>query len=135
MSRTRLAYYRKRAMQSIRAAAGRARGRGLFMTRLHTAVFTFVTCAVSATFAAGGPIGSGQKMKPEEVLEAQTKNEQAGTPDQGRPLYEKQCASCHRFGALGKDVGPDLTTIASRFKRKDVLEAVLWPSKVISDRK
>jgi len=113
------------------------------MTRLHTAVFTFVTCAVSATFAAGGPMGSGsdmqtppagQKMKPEEVLEAQTKNEQAGTPDQGRPLYEKQCASCHRFGAIGKDVGPDLTTIASRFKRKDVLEAVLWPSKVISDQ-
>src|SRR5688572_3191188 len=112
MSRTRVAYYRKRARQSIRAAAGRARGRGLFMTRLHTAVFTFVTCAVSAAFAAGGPMGSrpdmqtppaGQKMKPEEVLEAQTKNEQAGTPDQGRPLYEKQCASCHRFGALGKD--------------------------------
>jgi putative heme-binding domain-containing protein len=45
------------------------------------------------------------------------------------------CASCHRFGeAIGKDVGPDLTTITSRFKKRDVLESILWPSKVISDQ-
>jgi putative heme-binding domain-containing protein len=31
-------------------------------------------------------------------------------------------------------VGPDLTTIASRFKRRDVLESILWPSRVISDQ-
>jgi putative heme-binding domain-containing protein len=35
---------------------------------------------------------------------------------------------------MGKDYGPDLTTIANRFKRKDIVEAVLFPSKTISDQ-
>ena len=51
-----------------------------------------------------------------------------------RPLFESRCAGCHRFGAIGKDVGPDLTTITSRFKKRDILESVLWPSKVMSDQ-
>lgn len=75
------------------------------------------------------------KLSPEEIVEFQMKQEQAGSPEAGRPLYEKVCAGCHRFGeAIGKDVGPDLTTIASRFKKRDVLESILWPSKVISDQ-
>jgi putative heme-binding domain-containing protein len=52
----------------------------------------------------------------------------------GRDVFEKECAKCHRFGGLGKDFGPDLTTVANRFARKDIVEAVLWPSKVISDQ-
>ena len=53
---------------------------------------------------------------------------------QGKDIYDKECSKCHRFGSLGKDFGPDLTTIANRFTRKDLVEAVLWPSKVISDQ-
>jgi putative heme-binding domain-containing protein len=53
---------------------------------------------------------------------------------EGSDVFEKACAKCHRFGALGKDFGPDLTTIANRFTRKDLVEAVLWPSKAISDQ-
>jgi putative heme-binding domain-containing protein len=53
---------------------------------------------------------------------------------EGRDVFEKECSKCHRFGGLGKDFGPDLTTIANRFTRKDLIEAVLWPSKVISDQ-
>lgn len=76
-----------------------------------------------------------QKHTPEEIFEFQNKQEQAGTPDAGRPIFEKVCASCHRFGeAIGREVGPDLTTITSRFKKRDILEAILWPSKVISDQ-
>ena len=76
-----------------------------------------------------------QKLTPEEVLEYHSKQEQAGSPEAGRPIFEKICAACHRFGeAIGKDVGPDLTTIVSRFKKRDVLESILWPSKVISDQ-
>jgi putative heme-binding domain-containing protein len=80
------------------------------------------------------PVGA-QKLTPEEIFDFQNKQEQAGTADAGRPIFEKICASCHRFGeAIGQDVGPDLTTITSRFKKRDVLEAILWPSKVISDQ-
>ena len=52
----------------------------------------------------------------------------------GRKIYEKECASCHRLGDIGKDFGPDLTTINSRFQKKDLLESVLWPSRTISDQ-
>ena len=46
---------------------------------------------------------------------------------------EKACSACHRFGAIGNDIGPDLTTLNSRFQKKDIVESILWPSKVISD--
>lgn len=78
--------------------------------------------------------GSGAKPTAEEIFDHHTKQDVAGTAEAGRPIFEKQCASCHRFGEMGQDVGPDLTTIASRFKKKDVLESILWPSKVISDQ-
>lgn len=78
---------------------------------------------------------AAQKQTPEQILELHTKADApAGTAEPGKALYEKTCAACHRFGELGKDVGPDLTTITSRFKKRDVLEAILWPSKVISDQ-
>lgn len=77
---------------------------------------------------------AGQKLTAEEILDFHTKQDQPGNVEAGRPMYEKQCAACHRFGAIGKEVGPDLSTITSRFKKKDILEAILWPSKVISDQ-
>jgi putative heme-binding domain-containing protein len=70
----------------------------------------------------------------EQLLETQMKDEKSGSAEAGRPVYEKLCAGCHRFGAIGKDVGPDLTTLTSRFKRRDILESILWPSKIISDQ-
>ena len=91
-----------------------------------------VAMAVQATSAQAPP--APQKMTPEEILDYHTKDDKGGTAEAGRPLYEKQCAICHRFGAIGTDVGPDLTTIASRFKKRDVLDSILWPSKVISDQ-
>jgi putative heme-binding domain-containing protein len=45
-----------------------------------------------------------------------------------------QCIKCHRFGNEGGAVGPDLTAISSRFTRRDVLESILEPSKVVSEQ-
>jgi putative heme-binding domain-containing protein len=56
------------------------------------------------------------------------------SPVKGRPLFEQTCAQCHRFGGIGTDFGPDLTTLASRFKKRDVVEAILWPSRAVSDQ-
>ena len=86
-------------------------------------------------FTAAAAAQTAQKPRPpEEILDYHMTNEKAGVASEGRALYEARCSTCHRFGAIGRDVGPDLTTLASRFKRKDVLEAILWPSKVISDQ-
>ncbi len=45
-----------------------------------------------------------------------------------------QCLTCHRFGNEGGSVGPDITAAASRFNRRDLLESILLPSKVVSDQ-
>lgn len=58
----------------------------------------------------------------------------AGDVEKGRQLYsEALCNRCHQFGALGKPVGPDLTTVASRFSREDLLKSIIEPSDVIAD--
>ncbi len=45
-----------------------------------------------------------------------------------------QCQTCHRFGNDGGSVGPDITAAASRFSRRDLLDSILLPSKVVSDQ-
>lgn len=58
-----------------------------------------------------------------------------GNPTTGQTAYTKaQCASCHRMGRTGASVGPDLTSVAKRFTRKEALESILFPSHVISDQ-
>ena len=78
--------------------------------------------------------GAAAQVSREQLLETHMKDEKSGSVEAGRPAFEKLCAGCHRFGAIGKDVGPDLTTLTSRFKRRDILESILWPSKIISDQ-
>jgi putative membrane-bound dehydrogenase-like protein len=54
---------------------------------------------------------------------------------QGEAIFVKaKCAACHVFGTVGKGGGPDLSTVASRFRRRDILEAIMYPSKVVSDQ-
>ena len=64
-------------------------------------------------------------------------SDSAGTPDPaaGAELYTStQCASCHRHGSLGESVGPELTSITRRFTRREILESILYPSHIVSDR-
>jgi len=52
----------------------------------------------------------------------------------GRELFRSVgCAECHRHGQEGGSVGPDLTGVGKRLDRKQLLEAILEPSKVIAD--
>jgi len=53
----------------------------------------------------------------------------------GRDVFHQaQCSACHRYGDKGGAVGPDLTAVATRFKRQDLLEASTEPSKVLSEQ-
>jgi putative heme-binding domain-containing protein len=59
----------------------------------------------------------------------------SGDAARGRAVFEKaQCMKCHKYGKDGEGVGPDLSTVSKRFKRGDVLESIVYPSKVISDQ-
>jgi putative heme-binding domain-containing protein len=44
------------------------------------------------------------------------------------------CAKCHRLGGTGTLIGPDLTLVSSRFSRRDLLESIIEPSKVIPEK-
>lgn len=58
-----------------------------------------------------------------------------GLSTRGRQVYEiAKCASCHRADGMGTAIGPDLTSVAKRFTRKEMLESILFPSHVISDQ-
>ena len=53
----------------------------------------------------------------------------------GKAMYQAtQCSICHRFVAEGGSVGPDLTSVGTKFSPKDLLESIIEPSKVISDQ-
>jgi putative heme-binding domain-containing protein len=55
--------------------------------------------------------------------------------ERGREVYESaQCLQCHKFGAEGGSVGPELTAVSTRFARRDILESILDPSKVIPEQ-
>lgn len=58
-----------------------------------------------------------------------------GSAVKGAAVFEKaQCLKCHRFGNQGESLGPDLTTLAKRFMKKEVLESIVFPSHIISDQ-
>jgi putative heme-binding domain-containing protein len=62
-------------------------------------------------------------------------DKERGDPVKGKAIFEKaNCSKCHKFGKDGEGVGPDLTTVSKRFKRVDILESIIYPSKVISDQ-
>ncbi len=53
----------------------------------------------------------------------------------GQTLFNQaQCAKCHRLGTAGTSNGPDLNSVASRFSQREIVEAIIHPSRVISDQ-
>lgn len=60
-----------------------------------------------------------------------------GKPDfeRGRSLFfSSTCGKCHRLGTLGGSIGPDLTSIPHKFDQRYLVEAIVDPSKNISDQ-
>ena len=55
--------------------------------------------------------------------------------DRGKRIFrEALCIRCHRVGFEGAAVGPDLTSVSRRFSRRDILESILTPSKVVAEQ-
>ena len=53
----------------------------------------------------------------------------------GKKLYaEVMCSRCHRSDDQGVPLGPDLTHVAARFSRRDLLDSMINPSRVIDEK-
>ncbi|HYV28922.1 MAG TPA: c-type cytochrome, partial [Candidatus Eisenbacteria bacterium] len=54
--------------------------------------------------------------------------------DSGKAAFKQAgCGQCHRFAGEGGSVGPDLTGVGKRLSLHDLLESIVFPSKVISE--
>lgn len=81
------------------------------------------------------PEGPGQQWTMDTANAALLASLTGRSFDRGRNLFHAaSCSTCHRFDGAGGAIGPDLTTVANKFSVADILEAIVEPSKVISDQ-
>lgn len=52
----------------------------------------------------------------------------SGDAKKGQTVFKTNCATCHKHGQLGTDVGPELTEIHQKFDRNSLLDAIMNPS-------
>ena len=61
-----------------------------------------------------------------------------GDAERGKLLWFKesgvQCRNCHRIGQEGKEVGPELTQVAKKNTKAQLLESILEPSKTVEPK-
>lgn len=80
------------------------------------------------------PQGPGRKWTRAEALPF-VQNLKKRNHARGRNLFHAtQCAKCHRLGGEGGAIGPDLSTAGRKYPLPDLLDALLDPSKAISDQ-
>lgn len=82
-----------------------------------------------------GPKGPGRGWEMEEALPIVEADSGDRDFKQGMMLFSAiRCKSCHSMQGEGGSIGPDLTQLGTRFSAKDMLEAIIEPSEVISDQ-
>ncbi len=70
-----------------------------------------------------------------EYLEYDVMAYERHSPEQGERVFHRaRCSACHVFGDIGRGGGPDLSTVVKRFRRREILESIMYPSRVISDQ-
>ena len=52
----------------------------------------------------------------------------------GAQTFATTCAKCHRFGAVGKDYGPDLSKIGQTMLRRDILRSIFFPTEKVDPK-
>ena len=83
------------------------------------------------------PEGPGRVWTLDAVLTAAEQGLAPGSRnfEHGQRMFAAaRCIVCHRFGADGGATGPDLTQAGGRFQVRDLVEAIVDPSKVVSDQ-
>jgi putative heme-binding domain-containing protein len=80
------------------------------------------------------PKGPGREWTRDESLQFVSKLQKQDF-ERGRNLFHAaQCAKCHRLGGEGGAIGPDLSTAGRKYPLPDLMDAIIDPSKAISDQ-
>jgi putative heme-binding domain-containing protein len=86
-------------------------------------------------FRATPPKGPGHDWQLDEAVAIAKRGLTGRDFQRGHNLFfATSCAACHRFAGEGGSMGPDLSSLGNKFGASDVLEAILQPSKVVSDQ-
>lgn len=64
-------------------------------------------------------------------INAETLLRDQGDPARGQRVFAGLCSSCHKLNGAGVDFGPDLHHVGSKWKRADLLDQILNPTKVL----
>ncbi|WP_439629655.1 c-type cytochrome [Gemmata sp.] len=81
------------------------------------------------------PIGPGREWTTADVSALEAKLKSGRNFKNGeRAFAAARCVVCHRVGGDGGATGPDLSQVAGRFGVKELAEALVEPSKVVSDQ-
>lgn len=76
-----------------------------------------------------------RKWKAEDLPELLAESSTPPDFERGRELFRiSLCSRCHRAENSGGVVGPDLTSVARRFGRRDLLLSILEPSRVVDEK-
>ncbi len=51
-----------------------------------------------------------------------------GDPTKGKLVYQGKCATCHRIGNEGRNIGPDLSMIGAKLDQQGLMDAIINPS-------
>jgi putative heme-binding domain-containing protein len=85
-----------------------------------------------------GPEGPGRTWTVDGVLAATGSGDKLARGrhfEHGKRAFAAaRCIVCHRFDGEGGATGPDLTQAAGRFQLADLVEAIVQPSRVVSDQ-
>ncbi|MEX2138314.1 MAG: c-type cytochrome [Pirellulales bacterium] len=118
-----------------------------FLDRIRNEALSAVPDAVQrgrfATLLARDPAAAEEPMAPRPFVRKWTVSDAlaatqslADKPnlERGLALFDAaSCSKCHRLDSAGTLIGPDLTSVSSRFSRHDLLESIVEPSKAIAE--
>lgn len=81
------------------------------------------------------PQGPGKEYTLDEIVAGAAAKLKDRDFKNGQKMFSAaRCVVCHRFFSEGGATGPDLSQAAGRFGLKDLAEAIIDPSKVVSDQ-
>ena len=80
---------------------------------------------------------AGRVLSKGEIFDEVIYTPRAAAPnvEAGKTLFEANCASCHKVGVVGNDHGVpalNLTAMAPKTARRDLLESVMFPSRKVA---
>jgi putative membrane-bound dehydrogenase-like protein len=52
--------------------------------------------------------------------------------DRGKGVFITKCLVCHKVGGTGREIGPDLTNIQTRFDKKIIMEDIINPAEGVN---